>query len=42
MTFDYLDITYGGSPANLSFHTIIDITSSVVGTVKLGADDTFT
>lgn len=41
MTFKNLDIGYDGSASGFTFHTIIDLTGSVAGTVKLG-DDAFT
>ncbi|KAH7070197.1 hypothetical protein FB567DRAFT_598465 [Paraphoma chrysanthemicola] len=42
MTFTNLDISYDGSASGFSFHTVIDLTGSVTGTVKLGTKDTFT
>ena len=42
MTFENLGISYDGSASGFSFHTAIDITGSVAGTVKLGTEGTFT
>ncbi|KAH7389901.1 hypothetical protein BKA66DRAFT_548266 [Pyrenochaeta sp. MPI-SDFR-AT-0127] len=41
MTFNSLDIGYDGSASGFSFHTVIDITGSVAGTIQLG-DNAFT
>jgi hypothetical protein len=39
--FDHLDISYDGTADGFAFHTLIDITGSMDGNVKLSGDDMF-